>query len=115
MIRPGEVDFADVDQAFPHPVVVVSREELNRGDYILAAVITSARYSVRSRLPNCVAITAGQFGLAKDCVIQAETVTPIPKDQLDLDMGPVGILDEATLRDLIRAIGHVLDADCEPT
>jgi hypothetical protein len=34
--------------------------------------------------------------------------------QLDLSAGPIGILDESALRDVIRAIGYVLEADCEP-
>ena len=31
MIQPGEVYLADFEEAGPHPVIVVSREELNRG------------------------------------------------------------------------------------
>jgi mRNA-degrading endonuclease toxin of MazEF toxin-antitoxin module len=114
MILPGEIYMADLDQVFPHPVVVVSREELNRGDYVLAAVITSAHFAVRSSLANCVPLRAGQFGLTKDCVVQGETVTPVPFDQLDLTCGPIGKLDDATFRDVIKAIGSVLDSDCEP-
>jgi mRNA-degrading endonuclease toxin of MazEF toxin-antitoxin module len=114
MISPGEIYMADVNQAFPHPVVVVSREELNRGDYVVAAVITSAKFAVRSKLANCVPLRAGQFGLTKDCVVQGETTSPIPIDQLDLTGGPIGKLDDSTLREVIRAIGDVMAADCEP-
>jgi mRNA-degrading endonuclease toxin of MazEF toxin-antitoxin module len=77
-------------------------------------IITSARFDARSRLPNCVPIRAGSFGLAKDCVAQAETIFSIRKALLDLDDGPIGSLDDETFRDLIRAIGHVLRSDCEP-
>jgi mRNA-degrading endonuclease toxin of MazEF toxin-antitoxin module len=66
MIRHGEVDRADHRTATPHPVIVVSREALNRGRYVLAVMITSARFSVRSTLPHCVPIRAGEFGLTKD-------------------------------------------------
>ena len=31
MIRPGEIYMADFAEAGPHPVIVLSREELNRG------------------------------------------------------------------------------------
>jgi mRNA-degrading endonuclease toxin of MazEF toxin-antitoxin module len=106
---------ADLDQTYPHPVVVVSREDLNRGDYVVAAVITSAKFAVRSTLANCVPLRAGQFGLTKDCVVHAEPISPVPIDQLDVSGGPIGQLDEATLREVIRAIGYVMDADCEPT
>jgi mRNA-degrading endonuclease toxin of MazEF toxin-antitoxin module len=114
MINPGEIYMADLNQTYPHPVFVVSREELNRGDYVVAVVITSARFAVRSQLPNCVPFRAGEFGLTKDCVAQAETITNIPTDQLDLAGGPVGTLDDMRMRDLVRAIGNVISSDCEP-
>lgn len=114
MITPGELYWADFEDVPPHPVVVVSREELNRGDSVVAVLITSAHFERRSRLPNCVPIAAGSFGLGKDCVAQAETIFSIRKAHLDLDAGPIGMLDEETFRALIRAIGHVLRSDCEP-
>ncbi|MGH7965770.1 MAG: hypothetical protein ACRERD_28800 [Candidatus Binatia bacterium] len=40
MIQPGEVYVADFGQAGPHPVIVVSREELDRGRYALVVVCT---------------------------------------------------------------------------
>jgi hypothetical protein len=33
MINPGEIYLADFPQAGHHPVIVVSREDLNRGSY----------------------------------------------------------------------------------
>ena len=75
MIRPGEVYMADFAEAGPHPVIILSREELNRGRYALVVVCTSARFSVRSQLPN---------------------------------------LDDMAFRDVIKAIGYVMDSDCEP-
>jgi mRNA-degrading endonuclease toxin of MazEF toxin-antitoxin module len=42
MIYPGEIYMADFGPAGPHPVIVVSREELNRGRYALVVVCTSA-------------------------------------------------------------------------
>lgn len=62
MIEPGEIYSADFVEAGPHPVIVVSREEPNRGRYALVVVCTSARFATRSRLPNCVPFQAGQFG-----------------------------------------------------
>lgn len=115
MIRPGEVYMADFAQAGPHPIIVISREDLNRGNYALAVVCTSSRYALRSALPNCVPFRAGQFGFAVDCVAQCENILSIELSQLDLVAGPVGILDDATLRDVIKAIGYVIESDCEPT
>lgn len=72
MIQQGEIyDYSD-PAIPPHPVIVISREELNRGDRVVAAIITSAKFSVRSKLANCVVLKAGQFGMTKDCVVQGE-------------------------------------------
>jgi mRNA-degrading endonuclease toxin of MazEF toxin-antitoxin module len=114
MIRPGEIYMADFGQAGPHPVIVVSREDLNRGSYALVVVCTSARLAVRSKLPNCVPFRAGDFGFTVDCVAQCENILSIDKAQLDLAVGPIGVLDDLALRDVVKAIGYVIESDCEP-
>ena len=97
MIQPGEIYMADFDQAGPHPVIVVSREELNRGRYALVVVCTSARFVVRSQLSNCVPFQAGDFGFTVDCGAQCENMLSIDQEQLNAAAGPMGILDESTL------------------
>ncbi len=114
MIQPGEIYLANTPPGQQHPVVVVSREDLNRGKYVVAAVITSAQSAVRSRLPNCVPLRAGQFGMTKDCVMQGETAGPLRIARLELSSGPIAKLDDITFRDVIRAVGYVMDSDCEP-
>lgn len=114
MIRPGEIYLADHAEAGPHPVIVISREELNRGRYVLVVGCTSSNYATRSRLPNCVPFRAGQFGFRDNCVAQCENIASIEKTHLDLADGPVGVLDELSMRDVIKAIGHVIGSDCEP-
>jgi mRNA-degrading endonuclease toxin of MazEF toxin-antitoxin module len=114
MIQQGEIyDYSDPTIP-PHPVLVVSREELNRGDRVVAVIITSKKFAVRSLLANCVALRAGQFGMTKDCVVQGETVFAAPLIHLNLTAGPVGKLDDLTMREVVKAIGYVLDSDCEP-
>lgn len=114
-MRPGEVYLADFDVAGRRPVIVVSRDDLNRGRYVLVVVCTSARYAIRRTLPNCVPFQAGQFGFTADCVAQCENMLSIEKTDIpDLDGGPIGILDELKMREIIKAIGHVMDSDCEP-
>src|ERR1700740_187218 len=114
MIQPGAIYMADFGPAGPHPVIVVSREELNRGHYALVVVCTSARFAVRSQLASCVPFRAGQFGFTADCVAQCENILSIEKSQLDLAAGPVGIRDDLVLRDVIKALGHLIESDCEP-
>jgi len=114
MIYPGEIYMADFGPAGPHPVIVVSREELNRGRYALVVVCTSARFAVRSKLSNCVPFQAGEFGFTVECVAQGENMLSIDKAQLDLTAGPMGMLDEAALQKIIKAIGYVIKSDCKP-
>lgn len=105
---------ADFGPAGPHPVIVVSREELNRGRYAVAVVCTSARFAVRSKLSNCVPFKAGAFGFTVDCVAQCENILSIDQAQLDLPAGPMGILDEAAIQKVIKAIGYAIKSDCKP-
>jgi mRNA-degrading endonuclease toxin of MazEF toxin-antitoxin module len=65
-------------------------------------------------LPNCAPFRAGDFGLTADCVAQCENVLSVDKTQLDLVAGPIGQLDDVALRDVIKAIGYVIESDCEP-
>ena len=105
---------ADFGPAGPHPVIVVSREELNRGRYALAVVCTSARFAVRSKLSNCVPFQVGDFGFTVDCVAQCENILSIDQAQLDLATGPMGILEEAAFQKVIKSIGFVIKSDCKP-
>jgi len=114
MIRLGDIYMADFPEAGRHPVIVISREALNRGHYILVVVCTSARFEQRRSLPNCVPFLAGQLGFTKDCVAQCENLLSIDHIQLDLDSGPIGSLDEIKMREVIHAIGYVIESDCEP-
>ena len=114
MIQQGEIYSADFLEAGRHPVIIVSQELFNRGRYALVVVCTSARFEVRRHLPNCVPFQAGEFGFTKDCVAQCENLLSIDFDQLDLTSGTLGILSEKAMRNIIQAIGYVIDAECEP-
>jgi hypothetical protein len=45
MILPSEIYLADFPEAGPHRVIIVSREDLNRGNYALVVVCTSTRFA----------------------------------------------------------------------
>jgi len=113
MIRPGEIYLADTEGG-KRPAVIVSREELNRGHWVVAVLITSTQFATRSTLPHCVPFRVGEFGLTKDCVAQAEAITYIAVSDLDMSLGVVGVLDETRMRDRIRAIGNMMGSECEP-
>jgi mRNA-degrading endonuclease toxin of MazEF toxin-antitoxin module len=105
---------ADFGPAGPHPVIVTSRETLHRGRYALVVPCTSSRFAVRSKLANCVPFRAGEFGFTVDCIAQCENMLSIDQSQLDLAAGPRGVLDGVALRNVVRAIGYVIESNCEP-
>ncbi len=115
MIRQGEIYDADIFEGGRRPVLVVSKDALNRGRYVVIVPFTAARFEQRRSLRNSVPFREGEFGLTKDCVAQCEAISGIEVERLDTRTGPVGRLDEITLRSVILAIGDVLEADCEPT
>ena len=111
-MTPGDIYWADLPSG-KRPAIIVSRELLNRGNYVVAVLCTTRRLAERSRFPNCVPFGAGEFGLPVDCVAQCETVLNLAKDRLDIDTGLIGSLDAERLRAIIKAIGYVIEADCE--
>jgi mRNA-degrading endonuclease toxin of MazEF toxin-antitoxin module len=113
MPSPGEIYRAEHPTGQAHPFLVVSRDELNRGKRVIGVNITSVEVERRSAYPNCIRIAAGQFGLSKDSVIQCENIVAL--NIARLEASPIGHLDRETMRDVIRALGYVFDADCEPT
>lgn len=110
---PGEIYEAHFPDVGPHPVIVLSREDLNRGGQAVVVICTSTRLAARRSMPNCVAFQAGQFGFTKDCVAQCEQLLTIDQSEIPL-AGPIGKLDDQAFRDVIKAIGYVFDSDCEP-
>lgn len=113
-MKPGEIYTVDLDAGGRRPGIVVSREDLNQGRYVVMVLCTSAKFATRAHLPNCVPFQAGEFGFTKDCVAQAEAILFIDKTRIDVAQGPLGILDKQRMRDVIKAIGYVIDSDCEP-
>ncbi|UCC30799.1 MAG: type II toxin-antitoxin system PemK/MazF family toxin [Phycisphaerales bacterium] len=112
--QPGEIYWAYLDERERRPVIVVSREELNRGHYVTVVPLTSAKLEARRDLPNCVPLRAGRNGLDKDCVAQAELMASLHQSYLDLRTGMIDTLDGESMRNVIRAMGYVISADCEP-
>ena len=93
-------------------MVVISREELNRGNRVAAVLITSKRFDERSKQPHCVSFRAGEFGLSKDCVAQSESLFSIRRQELG---DHFGTLDQERWRGLVKALGNMMGSDCEPS
>ena len=111
-MEPGEVYIADFPEAGSHPVIVISREDLNRGHYALVVVCTSSRFEGGPKAASklCPVPGTGQFGFTVNCVAQCENILSIDKRQLDTSVGPIGVLDVTALREVIKAV----ESDCEP-
>jgi mRNA-degrading endonuclease toxin of MazEF toxin-antitoxin module len=106
-LTPGEVyEVADWEGGEPRYVVVVSREQLNRGDYAVVVPVTSRRFALRSTLPNCVPFLAGEFGFTMDCVAQADQVGAVERWRLAQD--PEFRIDDEALARIGRAVGNVI-------
>jgi mRNA-degrading endonuclease toxin of MazEF toxin-antitoxin module len=113
MPRQGEIYLALLEGPRRRPAIVISKDVVNAGKYVLAVFCTTARLAERLNAPSCVAFRAGEAGLTETCVAQAESLTVVSKDDLDLESGPLGTVSTAKLREVIKAIGYVLGADCE--
>ncbi len=99
--RPGDLYLADIFEGGIRPVVIVSREELNRGTLFLCAPLTSARVAERRRYANYVFIPAGTGGLQEDSVAVAHLVQPVRTEFLREHWG---MLPDSTLRQVVIAI-----------
>lgn len=113
-VQPGEIYLAYYDaKGGTRPFVVVSRVELNRGNYVLAVPFTTQNLDVRRTLPNCVKFSQGSWGLWKDCVAQADALTQLRKSDLAEPLKPLGALSSEKLAEIVGAIGNAIGADCE--
>ena len=97
----GEVHLADIFEGGIRPIVIVSREQLNRGSVFLCVPVTSSRVEERRKYANYVFVPAGAGGLREDSVAVAHLVQPVRADLLREHWGT---LPEATLQRILLAI-----------
>jgi len=114
VIEAGEIHDADLAEAGRRPVLIVSRQSLNRGRYVTIVPFTTSRLAERRRMPTCVFFRAGEFGLTADSVAQCDAIGSVHVGLLDLTREPRGKLDAVSHRSVIQAIGYTIAAACEP-
>ena len=107
-LRPGEIYMAFDGSGKQRPFVVVSRGELNRGNYFLAVPFTTARLEERRNLPNCVSFPRGAFGLDRECAAQTDALTQLQKSDLSTPIERVGTLSSTYYLRLVEAISYSL-------
>ncbi|MGZ3300202.1 MAG: type II toxin-antitoxin system PemK/MazF family toxin [Isosphaeraceae bacterium] len=113
-MKPGEIYWVDLATG-PRPSIVVSRESLNQGNYVLMVLCTTRRFAIRSKLPNCVPFRACEFVMPSDCVAQCEAIYALEKGVIDIASGMIGRLDTARLRDVIKAVATSSTRTANPT
>lgn len=103
---PGEIYLADIFEGGTRPVIVVSREQLNRGGLYLAVPITSSRVEERRRYANYVFLPAGAGGLREDSVAVAHLVQPVRVEMLREKWGQ---LSQALVQQVLVGIAWSID------
>ncbi|MCU0306099.1 MAG: type II toxin-antitoxin system PemK/MazF family toxin [Thermoanaerobaculales bacterium] len=108
----GDVYLADLspsrgsEQSGLRPVIVVSREAINRSSPVVVVVPCTSWSSERRVYPSQVVIRAPEGGLRGDSIALGEQVRAITRDRLGERWGS---LEPATLHRLDQALLIVLD------
>lgn len=99
------------------PVLVVSRNELHGGVYLLAIPFYGSQVNQKSKHPTAVQFSDGEFGLDKDCVTKGDQITQFRMGDLTISDGPIGTLDSERMAQVDRSIAYALNLSLatEPT
>ena len=110
-VQRGDVFFAPFGQSKPRPVVIVSRDDHNNGDYVVVVPFTTQRLDQRRRLASCVFFKAGDCGLTQDCVAKTDEITFIPIRELDWRRKRAGRVVGSKMKEIVRAIRYMIRDD----
>lgn len=98
----------------PRPVLIVSRNELNSGIYLLAIAFYGEQLDKRAKLPQWVMFQQGEFNLTKDCAANASSITQFKMRDLRLAEGPVGEVSHERMAEIDRALAYSLRLNLAP-
>ena len=110
-VQRADVFYAPFGEGKPRPVVVVSRDDLNRGDYVVVVPFTTQKLDNRGGLQSCVLFRAGESGLARDCVAKTDEITFVSITELDWKRGRVGRVLAPRMNEIVRAIRYMIRDD----
>lgn len=94
------------EQAGTRPVIVVSRDAINKNSPVIVVVPLTNAANVKRQYPNNVLIRKGDGGLSVDSVALGGQVRAISKSRL---LRPRGSLSPESLQALNRALRITLD------
>lgn len=90
------------------PIVIVSRDELNRGDRVLAVPFYSQQVEKRAKQSWCAQFKAGEGGLKKDCVAKGDEIQLIDPIEILWRRGRLGRFSADQMNRVITAVRHAL-------
>ena len=90
------------------PVIVVSRDNLNQGNYVVVVPCYSQDVDRRARFPNNVVLEKGEGGLTKRCVCRTDQITYIDKKLIDWAHDKLGRLTSNRMDEIVKAIRWVI-------
>ena len=94
------------EQAGIRPVVVVSRDAINKNSSVIVIVALTKAANVKRIYPNNVAISQDEGGLTVDSVVLGGQVRAISKSRL---LRQRGTLSTKTMQQIDRALRSTLD------
>ncbi len=104
--KQGEIWWAEFQEGWERPALVVSRDELNRGRLILVVPCTSSFVKERAAYSNHVLFPAGVGGLTTDTIAQTHLIQPLEVSSLVRRMG---VLSQEQLAEVLLAIAWTID------
>ncbi len=96
------------------PVIVVSRDNLNNGNYVVVVPCYSQQVEKRKQFPQNVHFHAGQFGLQKECIACTDQITYIDKKLIDWKNDKIGRVDVRAMQQIVKAIRWAVRDDDLP-
>lgn len=113
-LRRGSVWRMDIpgDAKAGRPVIVISRNEMNRGDDALVIPTYTSNLGTKRSKPSYVFLRRGAGGLSEDCVTQSAHIQLVETSEL---RDGIGLLESHHMTQIVRALGWVLEADCRPS
>ena len=100
--------YSEKEKRKQRPIVIVSRDDLNKGDYVTAVPFYSQQLEKRKGHRSAVFFEAGAYGLDRDCVAKCDEVSQIEKAELPLRRGPIGRVPEEKMQLIVDAIRFCL-------
>jgi mRNA-degrading endonuclease toxin of MazEF toxin-antitoxin module len=107
----GEIYLVPFGQGKPRPVVIVSRDTLNGGDYLIVIPFTTQKLDERKGRQSCVFFNSGEGGLSQDCVAKADEIQRIFKTEIDWKTGRIGRFTPQQMDKIVRAVRFVIRDD----